>query len=69
MAANMQHMAGAGQPMGQQMRRPNGQPHGVPQGMQHYVFQNIMQNGTPLDPTSWQSTVQAPERVGKVMNL
>jgi hypothetical protein len=67
MAGNMQqqHMAGAGQMMGQQMRNKNAQS----QQLANWVFQNILTNTQPADPSSWQFSVTPQERAGKTMNM
>ena len=63
MAANMQHMAGAGQMMPQQVRRPNN-----PQ-LQHVVYENLVSNPPPVNPVSWQSGIPINERLSKTMTL
>lgn len=64
MAANMQqHMAGAGQMMPQQLRRPNATQ------LQQLVYQNLVQNTPPTNGMSWQSNVSIPDRMGKTMDL
>ncbi|EHK41406.1 hypothetical protein TRIATDRAFT_84787 [Trichoderma atroviride IMI 206040] len=63
MAANMQHMAGAGQMMPQQMRKPTATQ------LQQAVYQNIQQNTPPLNGMTWQSSFTVNERMGKTLEL
>jgi hypothetical protein len=63
MAANMQHMAGAGQMMPQQMRKPTATQ------LQQAVYQNIQQNTPPLNGMTWQSNFSVNERMGKTLEL
>jgi hypothetical protein len=63
MAANMQHMAGAGQMMPQQVRRPNNNQ------IQQMVYQNLVQNTPPPNSMGWQSNVTINDRMGKTLNL
>ncbi|KAH7188320.1 uncharacterized protein B0J16DRAFT_317989 [Fusarium flagelliforme] len=64
MAANMQHMAGAGQMMPQQpMRKP------TPNQLQQIVYQNLVQHTQPFTGGCWQSNVAISDRMGKTMNL
>jgi hypothetical protein len=64
MAANMQHMAGAGQMMQQQpMRKP------TPNQLQQIVYQNLVQHTQPFTGICWQANVAISDRMGKTMNL
>jgi hypothetical protein len=63
MAANMQHMAGAGQMMQQQMRK------GSHPQLQQIVYQNLVQHTQPFTSLCWQSNVTVLDRLGKTMNL
>jgi hypothetical protein len=64
MAANMQqHMAGAGQMMPQQLRKPTASQ------LQQAVYQNIQQNTPPLNGMTWQSNFSVNERMGKTLDL
>jgi hypothetical protein len=63
MAANMQHMPGAGQMMQQQMRKP------TPTQLQQIVYQNLVQHTQPFTGICWQSNVAISDRMGKTMNL
>lgn len=63
MAANMQHMAGGGPMIPQQMRKP------TPNQLQQIVFQNIQQNTPPMNGMTWQSSFSANERMGKTLDL
>lgn len=63
MAANMQHMAGAGQMGPQQMRKP------MPGQLQQIVYQNLVQNTAPPNGLTWQSNVSIGDRLGKTLDL
>lgn len=65
MAANMQHMAGAGQMMQQQqqMRKPNSNQ------LQQIVYQNLVQHTQPFTGICWQANIPIGDRMGKTMNL
>ncbi|KAL5626839.1 hypothetical protein FOBRF1_001182 [Fusarium oxysporum] len=63
MAANMQHMAGAGQMMQQPMRKP------TPNQLQQIVYQNLVQHTQPFTGICWQANVAISDRMGKTMNL
>ncbi|KAH7252415.1 hypothetical protein BKA59DRAFT_160333 [Fusarium tricinctum] len=63
MAANMQHMSGAGQMMQQPMRKP------TPTQLQQIVYQNLVQHTQPFTGICWQSNVAISDRMGKTMNL
>jgi hypothetical protein len=65
MAANMQQMAGAGQMMPQQLRRPTANSHQI----QQMVYQNLLQNSQPPNGLTWQGTVSLNDRMGKTMDL
>lgn len=67
MAGNMQqHMAALGQMGGvqQQMRRPM-----TVQQIQQWVYQQILMNSQPQNGLSWQSGLNASDRMGKAMEL
>lgn len=64
MAANMQHMAAAGQMMPQQMRKPNQNS-----ALQQYVYTYLMQNTPPTNGMSWQANVTIGTRLGNALNL
>lgn len=64
MAANMQHMAGVGQMMPQQMRKPSNTHQ-----LQQYVYQHLLQNSQPPNGLTWQSNVSLNDRMGKTMEL
>lgn len=59
----MQHMAGAGQMMQQQMRK------GSHPQLQQIVYQNLVQHTQPFTSLCWQSNVTVLDRLGKTMNL
>lgn len=63
MAANMQHMAGAGQMMPQQLRKPSTNQ------LQQIVYQNLVQHTQPFTGICWQANVPICDRMGKTMNL
>ena len=63
MAANMQHMAGAGQMMPQQLRKPT--VNQLPQ----VVYQTLTQSTPPLNAGTWQSNVVISDRMSKTMDL
>lgn len=65
MAANMQQMAGAGQMMPQQLRRPPTNSH----QLQQMVYQNLMANQQPSNGLTWQGNVSFNDRMGKTMDL
>ncbi|KHN99640.1 uncharacterized protein MAM_02493 [Metarhizium album ARSEF 1941] len=65
MAANMQQMAGAGQMIPQQLRRPPANSH----HMQQMVYQNLLQHSQPPNGLTWQGTVSLNDRMGKTMDL
>ncbi|GAO13169.1 hypothetical protein UVI_02025240 [Ustilaginoidea virens] len=64
MAANMQQMAGAGQMMPQQLRRPQ-----TSHQLQQMVYQNLLQNARPANGLTWQGNVSLNDRMGKTMDL
>lgn len=67
MAANMQHMAGAGQMMQQQQQQ---QQHQMPKPqLQQIVYQNLVQNTQPFTGISWQANVTISDRMGRTLNL
>ncbi|EHK15591.1 uncharacterized protein TRIVIDRAFT_196418 [Trichoderma virens Gv29-8] len=59
----MQHMAGGGPMIPQQMRKP------TPGQLQQIVYQNIQQNTPPMNGMTWQSNFSANERMGKALDL
>lgn len=65
MAANMQQMAGAGQMMPQQLRRPPTNTH----QLQQLVYHNLLQNSQPPNGLTWQGSVSLNDRMGKTMDL
>ncbi|KAG8416426.1 hypothetical protein J3458_007013 [Metarhizium acridum] len=65
MAANMQQMAGAGQMMPQQLRRPPANSH----QMQQLVYQKLLQHSQPPNGLTWQGNVSLNDRMGKTMDL
>ncbi|TWU77325.1 hypothetical protein ED733_005133 [Metarhizium rileyi] len=67
MAANMQQqqMAGAGQMMPQQLRRPPANSHQI----QQMVYQTLLQNSQTSNGLSWQGNVSLNDRLGKTMDL
>jgi hypothetical protein len=63
MAANMQHMAGAGQMMPQQVRKPsNNQIHQL-------VYQSMVQSQPPPNTMGWQASISINDRMSKTLNL
>lgn len=65
MAANMQQMAGAGQMIPQQLRRPTTNPHQI----QQLVYQKLLQHSQPPNGLTWQGNVSLNDRMGKTMDL
>jgi hypothetical protein len=65
MAANMQQMAGVGQMMPQQLRRPPASSHQI----QQLVYQNLLQNSQPPNGLTWHANVSLNDRMGKTMDL
>ena len=63
MAANMQQMAGGGQPMPQQLRRPNSQQ------IQQLVYQTLIQNTQSANGMAWQGSLNLNDRMAKTMDL
>ncbi|KAM4057118.1 hypothetical protein HRG_003965 [Hirsutella rhossiliensis] len=64
MAANMQHMAGVGQMMPQQMRKPANANQ-----LQQLVYQTLLQHAQAPNALAWQANVSLNDRMGKTMDL
>ncbi|KAL6403072.1 hypothetical protein AUP68_12404 [Ilyonectria robusta] len=57
MAANMQYMAGAGQMVPQQLRKPSSNQ------LQQIVYQNLVQHTQPFTGICWQANVAIGDRL------
>ncbi|PHH70544.1 hypothetical protein CDD83_5411 [Cordyceps sp. RAO-2017] len=64
MAANMQHMPGAGQMMPGQMRKTANTHQ-----LQQVVYQNLLQHSQPPNALTWQANVSLNDRMGKTLDL
>lgn len=67
MAANMQHMAGAGHMMQQQMQQMHQHMRKNTNQYQTTIFQRL--SSTPVPPGGWQASISINDRMGKTMEL